>query len=186
MNQTENSNQSQTSQSDSGEEISSIDLEALPPLKRSKNPPLMCRGLRQGYAWNPLLTFPRNKYCPCQSGKKFKACCLSTLPAAVTLATAKKYKEAMAKPALVFLTKENQEKVLGPGPTNEEELEKAVESGFMTQEDLDRIKAEALASFAPPLDDMADAAEKIISDIEAQRVTDNSDQTLDPKCGKEL
>lgn len=64
-----------------------------------------------GYQWNPLLGLPRNKPCPCLSGKRFKACCLGRLPKVVADAVAKQYREQMAKPDLVFLTRENQEEV---------------------------------------------------------------------------
>lgn len=49
-----------------------------------------------GMAWNPLLRYPRNRMCPCLSGKKFKACCLLTLPRVVPSAVAKTYAEAIA------------------------------------------------------------------------------------------
>jgi hypothetical protein len=64
-----------------------------------------------GFTWNPLLKLPRNRQCPCLSGKKFKACCLDTLPRVVTEKDARRYAVQMAKPDLVFLTKENEEKV---------------------------------------------------------------------------
>jgi hypothetical protein len=64
-----------------------------------------------GFTWNPLLKIPRNRQCPCLSGKKFKVCCLDTLPRVVSEKDAKQYAEQMAKLDLVFLTKENEEKV---------------------------------------------------------------------------
>jgi hypothetical protein len=30
---------------------------------------------KKGYTENPMLEFPRNDRCPCDSGKKFKKCC---------------------------------------------------------------------------------------------------------------
>lgn len=38
---------------------------------------------RPGFIRNPLLRFPRNKKCPCNSGKKFKHCHLNVLPYAI-------------------------------------------------------------------------------------------------------
>jgi hypothetical protein len=31
-------------------------------------------------SWNPMLNYPRNAECFCDSGKKFKKCCLKDLP----------------------------------------------------------------------------------------------------------
>lgn len=39
--------------------------------------------LIKGAAWNPYLKYPRNKQCYCNSGKKYKKCCISTEPLAV-------------------------------------------------------------------------------------------------------
>lgn len=64
-----------------------------------------------GFQWNPLLNLPRNRPCPCLSGKKFKACCLDRLPKVVADTAAKEYREQMKKPDLVFLTHKNQEEV---------------------------------------------------------------------------
>jgi len=44
--------------------------------------------LLPGYAYNPLKKLARNMPCPCKSGKKFKKCCLLTLPEAVKKETA--------------------------------------------------------------------------------------------------
>lgn len=66
-----------------------------------------------GFAWNPLFKLPRNRPCPCQSGRKFKACCLPRLPKAVPIEEAKAYADQMTKPDLVFLTKENEARILG-------------------------------------------------------------------------
>lgn len=56
---------------------------------------------------NPMLEYPRNLPCPCQSGKKFKKCCYLTMPeyvrkgdgkeeaAAKILAYKRAYKRAM-------------------------------------------------------------------------------------------
>lgn len=62
-----------------------------------------------GWTHNPLLRLPRNKECPCRSGKKFKVCCQRTLPRLVTVQDAKNFCEQMAKPDLVFMTKTNAE-----------------------------------------------------------------------------
>ena len=35
---------------------------------------------QQGFAWNPYVKYPRNELCYCQSGKKYKKCCLLTEP----------------------------------------------------------------------------------------------------------
>lgn len=64
-----------------------------------------------GHEWNPLRDLPRNRPCPCRSGQKFKLCCLNRMPKAVPTEVAKQYREQMAKPDLVFITKENQEKL---------------------------------------------------------------------------
>lgn len=61
-----------------------------------------------GFRWNPLLTLPPNRTCPCLSGLKFKRCCRDTLPKAVPEKVAKQFEEQMAKPDLVFVTKANQ------------------------------------------------------------------------------
>ena len=34
--------------------------------------------------WNPMRNLPRNSQCLCNSGRKFKVCCLNNLPNAVT------------------------------------------------------------------------------------------------------
>jgi hypothetical protein len=64
-----------------------------------------------GFQWNPLLTLPRNRACPCLSGKKFKVCCLGRLPKVVPEKLATEYREQMRKPDLVFLTPHNQEEL---------------------------------------------------------------------------
>jgi len=41
-------------------------------------------GLKPGYQFNPVIKFPRNAKCPlCNSGKKFKKCCLPHQPPAL-------------------------------------------------------------------------------------------------------
>lgn len=62
-----------------------------------------------GYAWNPLRQIPRNNPCPCRSGRKFKACCLNTLPPVVPEKAAEIYREQMNRPELIFVTKANEE-----------------------------------------------------------------------------
>jgi len=49
--------------------------------------------------------------CPCLSGKKFKKCCLPTLPMAVSENEAKHHLEQMSKPDLVFMTADNQDRL---------------------------------------------------------------------------
>lgn len=51
--------------------------------------------LADGYSWNPLLNFPRNSPCPCDSKKKFKNCHQSKLPKAIPTAMADEYKLIM-------------------------------------------------------------------------------------------
>src|SRR5581483_4355822 len=53
-------------------------------LSREKPKGRQCYKLKPGFEENPLLKIPRNSRCPCQSGKKFKACCLVKIPTAVT------------------------------------------------------------------------------------------------------
>ncbi len=57
--------------------------------------------LRDGYEWNPLRAFPRNLPCPCGSQKKFKVCCLDSMPAAVKADIAAEYREGMKTPELI-------------------------------------------------------------------------------------
>lgn len=65
----------------------------------------------KGFVWNPLLKLARNRPCPCLSNRKFKQCCLNKLPKAIPESLAKDYREQMAKPDLIFITKENEERV---------------------------------------------------------------------------
>lgn len=62
-----------------------------------------------GCTWNPLLTLPPNMLCPCRSERKFKHCCKKTLPRVVTIKTAEEYKKQMAKPDLIFVTRNNEQ-----------------------------------------------------------------------------
>jgi hypothetical protein len=39
----------------------------------------------EGMVWNELRSYPRNAACVCGSGKKFKICCLHTIPDAIPL-----------------------------------------------------------------------------------------------------
>ena len=64
-----------------------------------------------GFEWNPLLTLPRNRLCPCLSAKKFKLCCLPRLPKVVTKEHAEQFKAQMKRKDLVFLTNENKNKI---------------------------------------------------------------------------
>ena len=63
----------------------------------------VAKGLKPGYAWNPLKKFPRNVKCFCGSGKKFKNCCLSKLRDIVDTKTAREIKKGMDD----YLVKEN-------------------------------------------------------------------------------
>jgi hypothetical protein len=38
--------------------------------------PYIAYALKPGFHWNPLKKLPRNGPCICQSGKKYKKCCL--------------------------------------------------------------------------------------------------------------
>lgn len=73
------------------------------------------RLLCDGYVWNPLLKFPRNLPCPCDSGKKFKACHLSQLPPVVPPKAAEQIREAMRMPeAVKFVEDPTSEEVTIP------------------------------------------------------------------------
>lgn len=61
-----------------------------------KNAPTAWR-LKEGYAHNPLLKFPRNAKCFCGSGLKFKKCHLAGLSRACTKAQAKEAEAAMKR-----------------------------------------------------------------------------------------
>lgn len=71
---------------------------------------------KPGFEWNPLRSLPRNLPCPCQSGKKYKACHLDKMPLVVPVAVANDYREQIAKPGLVFRTKENEHLFKGTKP----------------------------------------------------------------------
>lgn len=45
---------------------------------------------KPGRAWNPLVNFPRNAPCFCESGKKFKKCCIHTTTRTLSAEEAKK------------------------------------------------------------------------------------------------
>jgi hypothetical protein len=62
-----------------------------------------------GMEWNPLKGLPRNRPCPCRSGKKFKACHLDKLPPAVPEKLAKVYRDMIASGKEIrFITEENE------------------------------------------------------------------------------
>lgn len=86
-------------------------LQSLKPRPQAQDIQPSARGLQPGFTWNPLRRLPPNRECPCQSGKKFKACCKDRLPRAVPSATASLYEEQMKKRNLLFLTDENEEDV---------------------------------------------------------------------------
>jgi hypothetical protein len=51
--------------------------------KRIADRQALCRmscAPKPGWTQNPLLTLPRNGPCPCESGRKFKKCCLPDQP----------------------------------------------------------------------------------------------------------
>lgn len=99
-----NENSSNEKQSSSVSEVSSLGPR---PSKGAR----VFMAPRPGFKYNPLLKFPRNNPCPCKSGKKFKVCCLSTLPQCVTDQEADSYEKAMAQPGLTFITQKNKEEM---------------------------------------------------------------------------
>jgi hypothetical protein len=90
-------------------ELASHNSTPLAPRTKSLKVVRMVSKPVDGMTYNPLLRIPRNSPCPCMSGKKFKACCISRLAPIVSLADAKIYKEQMSKPDLVFMTPDNEE-----------------------------------------------------------------------------
>jgi len=103
-------------QSEKPQEITSLPApEVCPPLVNLIPPVLSHKTAREpipGFARNPLLTLPRNQACPCRSGKKFKRCCLKVIPGVVTELMAKDFAAQMKKPDLVFVTNDNEAKVV--------------------------------------------------------------------------
>ncbi len=53
---------------------------------------------KDGFQINPLLKLPRNMSCPCQSGKKFKACHLDLLEKVISDDRAQVYEAALKQP----------------------------------------------------------------------------------------
>jgi len=60
--------------------------------------------LKNGAIWNPVRKWPRNALCPCESGVKFKKCCLEKIPLAINkkeldnaIKAAKKQQEDLKK-----------------------------------------------------------------------------------------
>ncbi len=53
-------------------------------------------------AYNPFLKWPRNRPCPCNSGKKFKVCCLDTIPKKIPLKNAALIMDGMKKAGIVL------------------------------------------------------------------------------------
>jgi hypothetical protein len=96
------------------------------PNRRLK-PRLAALKLREGFDWNPLLTLPPNRPCPCLSGLKFKRCCRRRLPRVVREDVAKAYRAEMAKPDLIFRTPENADKILDAVRAKDAELKAAAE-----------------------------------------------------------
>lgn len=52
--------------------------------------------------YNPFLKWPRNRPCPCNSGKKFKVCCLDTIPKKIPLKNAALIMDGMKKAGIVL------------------------------------------------------------------------------------
>lgn len=99
------------SENENKTEISNKDQEALKPKKKVRKKFVFGMKLMKGFSWNPLINLPRNNLCPCKSGKKFKVCCLLVLPRVVTNENANYYKKQMENSDMVFMTKDNQEKL---------------------------------------------------------------------------
>lgn len=68
--------------------------------------------LKEGFAWNPLLKIPRNVPCPCDSGKKFKACHLLSMPRVVPQSLADEYKKGMAHVEIIKFIGDEKDKNL--------------------------------------------------------------------------
>lgn len=49
------------------------------PPKKGLDPANRVFFLKDGFAWNPLKSYPRNAPCVCRSGKKFKKCCMDKI-----------------------------------------------------------------------------------------------------------
>ena len=45
---------------------------------------------KTGYTYNPMCKIPRNDPCPCQSGKKYKKCCMNAISRYIPLSYAKR------------------------------------------------------------------------------------------------
>jgi hypothetical protein len=82
--------------------------EASIPTKLQQQPHKLAIKPLPGFTHNPLLKLPRNRKCPCLSGKKFKACHLPLLPRVVSQDDAEKFSKQMRQDDLVFITKENE------------------------------------------------------------------------------
>jgi uncharacterized protein YchJ len=76
--------------------------------------------VKDGFVANPLMKIPRNSKCPCQSGKKFKVCCMSRVPRFVTAEIAEKHKKQMLRPNLTFRIVENTKGEISNGKSKEE------------------------------------------------------------------
>src|SRR6185312_1315548 len=93
-------------------------------LRVPKDKPLAMKPI-PGFAWNPLLTLPRNMNCPCKSGRKFKHCHLNLLPRVIKQDFVETYKQQMKRSDLIFLTKENEKQIqemaleVTPGASND-------------------------------------------------------------------
>lgn len=96
-------------------------------------------GPNPGFDWNPLLDLPKNRPCPCRSGAKFKQCCLHKLPKVVPVKVAEGFREQMAKPDLVFLTKENEQQILGDAAAKAEEVKTDETSAQAPQDQMDAV-----------------------------------------------
>lgn len=74
--------------------------------------------LKEGYAYNPSLKLPRNSKCRCDSGFKFKDCCLNRIPRYVTEAQADKIKKDMQHPDFKFVLYDKRQQEMGVSDDN--------------------------------------------------------------------
>lgn len=57
--------------------------------------------VKEGFAWNPLKSWPRNEACFCLSGKKFKKCCGPNLRECVAVDEAPKLQSLVDQMKLI-------------------------------------------------------------------------------------
>lgn len=109
MNKTDLSNKKSNGSTPSNARKSLSDTEASSLRQNPRKAGRVFMAPMPGFTYNPLLKLQPNGRCPCRSGKKFKVCCLNSLPQVVPLDVAKQYKEQIARGNLTFVTKENEE-----------------------------------------------------------------------------